>query len=77
MQAFKAQLPELFNFLTRKLQINLEMITTQWVMTMFLGFIHDKRIILPMLDNFLLETSKPFPHQAPWKVLFGYILAIM
>jgi hypothetical protein len=56
-----------------------DMITTQWIMTMFGGYINDRRLILPILDNFILEKSptriSPTP-LASWRVLFGYILTL-
>lgn len=49
----KQHLPKLYNHLVRTLQVQTEMITTQWIMTMFMGWVCDPNYILPMLDNFI------------------------
>ena len=33
------------------------MVTTQWIMTMFTGWISDHRYILPILDNFIIPMN--------------------
>ena len=56
-QVVKEHLPEVFNHLTRKLQINIEMITTQWLMTMYVGFIDDPKYLLPFFDLLILQNG--------------------
>ena len=34
-----------------------EMVTTQWIMTMFTGWICDHEYILPILDNFIIPMD--------------------
>jgi hypothetical protein len=51
----KTHLPVLWNHLVKKLQINIEMITTPWIMTIFTGSITDPKYILPILDNFIIS----------------------
>ena len=33
------------------------MVTTQWILTMFTGWISDQRYILPILDNFMIPMD--------------------
>ena len=54
-QLMKTHLPVLWNHLVKKLQINIEMITTQWIMTVFTGWITDPKYILPIFDNFIIS----------------------
>lgn len=65
-ELIRERLPDVWTQITKKMQINIEMITTQWVMTMFLGYIQEANIILPILDNFVLHS---------WLSLFPLILA--
>ena len=80
-QLIKTYLHDIFIHLTKKLQINLNMITTQWIMTFFVGYITDETLILPILDNFILEkTSQNISEKCPlasYRVLFGYILSVL
>lgn len=76
----KQHLPQLFNWITRRLELKLDSITTQWIMTIFMGFINDHRVILPILDNFILEKNPSKVSLTPlasWRVIFGYILALL
>ena len=38
----KQHLPKLYNHLVKKLGVQFEMITTSWIMTMFMGYIDKK-----------------------------------
>ena len=49
------------------------MITTQWIMTIFTGYIEKETIILPILDNFILEES---PTRS-WRRVYSIILAFL
>lgn len=50
----KQYLPRLYNHLVKKLGVQFEMITTAWIMTMFMGYIDKKDLLLTIIDNFIL-----------------------
>lgn len=52
-QLIRKQLPRLHNHFL-KLNLNLEMLTSNWIMTIFCGYFPSK-ILLPFLDNFFYE----------------------
>lgn len=68
----KQHLPKLYNHLVRKLGVQFEMITTAWIMTMFMGFIHQKDLLLTILDNFVLNSKD----NMQWHYLYCVILAL-
>lgn len=69
--------PRLWVHLTKKLGLNFEMITTQWIMTMFAGYINDPAYILPILDNFIIEGADTNEVQKGWRYLYSSIAALM
>lgn len=73
---FKTITPAIHKHLIKKLQINLEMVTTQWVMTLFQGYAHDRRVILPIFDNFILENNEPRTSYHSWRLIYSYILSL-
>ena len=75
----KQSLPDLWNQMTRKLQMSFDMLTTQWLMTMFVGFINDRTFVLPILDNFILEKNPKCSATplASWRVIYGYIICFL
>lgn len=76
----KTKLPQVWNHVTKRLQMSFDTITTQWVMTLFIGFIQDKDYMLPILDNFILEKNPSKVSSTPlasWRVIFGYIISMI
>ncbi len=55
-ELIKIYLPISYNHF-KKLQINIEMITTQWIMTLFIGYIDDPNYILTILDNYIITDT--------------------
>lgn len=53
-KVIKEHLPSIYNHLVKKLQINIEMITTQWIMTMFVGWLDKEEYLIPMFDQIIL-----------------------
>ena len=56
-QLLKQHLPALHTHLVKSLQMQTEMVTTQWILTMFTGWISDQSYILPILDNFMIPMD--------------------
>ena len=79
-QLMRMHLPVLWNHLVRKLQINIEMITTPWIMTVFTGWITDPKYILPIFDNFIFSIYNAVPEKdlpnLSWIFIFSVILTI-
>ena len=77
----KRCLPDLWSHLTRKLQINVELFMTQWIMTFFTGWITDERYLLPIFDNILVsiygDTEEEDQAMLSWIFIFSVILAIL
>lgn len=77
----KRCLPDLWSHLTRKLQINVELFTTQWIMTFFTGWITDERYLLPIFDNILVsiygDTEEEDQAMLSWIFIFCIILALL
>lgn len=72
--------PKIFTHITKRLELKLDTITTQWIMTLFMGYINDPKYILPILDNYILEKNPSKASLTPlasWRVVFGYILALL
>lgn len=66
--------------MTKRLQMSIDTITTQWIMTLFIGYIQDRDYILPIIDNFILEKNPSKVSSTPlasWRVVFGYIINIL
>jgi hypothetical protein len=60
--------------------MSIDTITTQWVMTLFMGYIQDRDYILPIIDNFILEKNSSKVSSTPlasWRVVFGYMISIL
>lgn len=60
----------------QKLLVNLDSVTYQWINTLLLGFIIDRRVVLPLLDNFILENPFSDRHNS-WRVVLSYIIALL
>lgn len=65
-QLIKEHLPDVF-YHFRRLQLNLEVITGQWLMTFFCGYFHFEAM-LPIIDNFFLDD---------WLAIFRIALALL
>lgn len=65
-ELIKKWLPRLFNHFA-SLQLNLEMLTSQWIMTFFTGYF-PINLILPVLDNFFADG---------WPAIYRFSLALL
>jgi hypothetical protein len=56
------------------------MITTQWIMTVFTGWITEPKYILPIFDNFIISIYNQVPEKdlpnLSWIFIFSVILII-
>jgi hypothetical protein len=72
-QMIQEFLPELWNHVTRKLQMKFEMITCTWIMTIFTGFIQSKSYILAILDSFIFEEGS----MRAWRRIYCLVLSLL
>ena len=69
----KENMPQLWSHFVKKLQINIEMITTQWLMTFLIGFIDTKEYLMPYLDKLILGND----NVDFWTQVYASIFAIL
>ena len=69
----KRLLPDVFVWVTRRLEIQIEALTTQWVMTLYTGWITDERYLLPIFDRIVAGDTGP---AGLWGFVFATICAL-
>jgi hypothetical protein len=63
--------PHLVYHIENKIGMQLEIIMTEWIMTFFIGYIDDSKLIIPLLDAFILQPDEA----SSWHVFYCFILA--
>jgi len=51
-------LPHLVYHIENTIGMQMEIIMTEWIMTFFIGYIDDSKLIIPILDNFILSENE-------------------
>ena len=66
-------MPDVFIWVEKRLDIKIEAFTTQWVMTLYTGWITDERYMLPIFDRIVAGETGP---AGLWGFMFATICAL-
>ena len=69
----KTLMPDVFIWVEKRLDIKIEAFTTQWVMTLYTGWITDERYMLPIFDRIVAGETGP---AGLWGFMFATICAL-